>query len=65
MLGDICREARERAGITQREAAKEMGYSHQAVSRFERNEIYRVNPDMLLWYKKRTDAFKDEEFIWL
>lgn len=54
-LNESCRSARLRANISLREAAFEMGYSPATVSRFERGEIYRINPDILYWYCKNTD----------
>ena len=42
-----------------------MGYSPATVSRFERGEIYRINPDMLAWYHENTDAFiREKGMIW-
>ena len=63
-LHEMCREARLRANISLRTAAFEMGYSPSAVSRFERGEIYRINPGMLLWYKENTDAFNGKDVIY-
>lgn len=65
MIGEICREARRRANISLRQAAFEMGYSPSTVSRFERGEIFRINPDMLYWYHENTDAFKEKGVIYL
>lgn len=56
-IGEMCRQARIRSNISLRKASFEMGYSPAAVSRFERGETYRINPDMLVWYKDNTDAF--------
>lgn len=64
MLGEICREARIRANISLRQASFEMGYSPSTVSRFERGEIFRINPDILYWYKENTDAFDGKDVIY-
>lgn len=58
-LGVKCREARQRANISLRKASFEMGYSPATVSRFERGEIYRINPDVLIWYTNNTDLFSE------
>lgn len=34
-----------------------------AVSRFERDENMRINPDMLIWYRDNTDAFDGKDII--
>ena len=65
MLGEICREARIKANISLRQASFEMGYSPSTVSRFERGEIFRINPDILYWYNENTDAFKEKGVIYL
>ncbi len=59
-IGEQCRKARVEANISLRKAAFEMGYSPATVSRFERGEIFRINPDMLVWYKYNTDLFDKE-----
>lgn len=38
LLGDLLREAREAAGLTQQEAAVRIGLTQSAISRFERGE---------------------------
>ena len=64
MLGEICREARIRANISLRQASFEMGYSPSTVSRFERGEIYRINPDILYWYCNNTDVCEEKGVIY-
>lgn len=56
-IGEMCRQARIRSGISLRKAAFEMGYDPSTVSRFERGVTFRINTDMLIWYKDNTDAF--------
>lgn len=38
LLGDLLRQVREEAGLTQQEAATRIGLTQSAVSRFERGE---------------------------
>ena len=59
MVGSICREARIKEKISLRQAAKEMGYSAQAVSKFERGLTEHIHLDMLQWYAENTDVFEE------
>ena len=65
MVGQTCREAREEQGISLRCAAREMGYSPQSVSLFERGMTEHVHLDMLCWYAKNTNAFGESGVIFL
>jgi len=65
MVGSICREARIKKEISLRKAAKEMGYSAQAVSNFERGVVEHVHLDMLQWYAENTDAFGESGVLFL
>lgn len=59
MVGEKCREARKKTGLSLRKAAKEMGYSPQSVSLFERDMTEHVHLDMLKWYAEHTDVFAE------
>lgn len=65
MVGHICREARIKKGISLRQAAREMGYSAQALSNFERGVVEHVHLDMLQWYAENTDAFGEGRYLFI
>ena len=48
LIGDKCREHRKSLGLTQKDIAKELGYTSENISSFEngRNDNSRI----LLWY---------------
>lgn len=65
MVGQKCRQARLDQGISLRCAAREMGYSPQTVSLFERGITEHVHLDMLYWYAQNTDVFGESGVIFL
>lgn len=76
ILGKRLREARERARLTQIEAAKKLGISNGTLSGYERNyrdpdtetlnkmaDFYQVNSDWLLGRSSDPDLSEKEEII--